>query len=112
MKIHSLFLSLALLVSPILAAAKDNSAPSVPAVSTNASVSASASAKASPDESALVEHGHYTNKQGQTVHSPAHSKDGKAPAGASAKCGDGTFSFSKNHRGTCSHHGGVSEWLD
>ena len=24
--------------------------------------------------------------------------------------GDGTYSFSENRRGTCSHHGGVSRW--
>jgi len=65
----------------------------------------------SPNEAQLVEHGHYTNKKGQDVHSPAHTKDGKAPAGATAKCRDGTYSFSKSHRGTCSRHGGVAEWI-
>lgn len=64
-----------------------------------------------PDESQLVEHGQYHNKSGQDVHSPAHTKNGKAPAGATAKCGDGTFSFSKHRSGTCSRHGGVAEWL-
>jgi hypothetical protein len=34
------------------------------------------------------------------------------PAGASAVCGDRTYSFSASRRGTCSHHGGVREWLD
>src|SRR5262249_35136753 len=33
------------------------------------------------------------------------------PPGASAICRDGTFSFSQNRRGTCSHHGGVARWL-
>lgn len=33
------------------------------------------------------------------------------PAGALAICRDGTYSFSANRRGTCSHHGGVSRWL-
>lgn len=64
-----------------------------------------------PDEAALVEHGHYTNKKGDTVHSPAHTKDGKVPAGASAKCRDGSYSFSRSSRGTCSRHGGVGSWL-
>ncbi|WP_407059127.1 DUF3761 domain-containing protein [Ralstonia syzygii subsp. celebesensis] len=64
-----------------------------------------------PDESQLVEHSHYRNKSGQDVHSPAHTKSGKAPAGATAKCGDGTYSFSKHRSGTCSRHGGVAEWL-
>jgi len=27
-----------------------------------------------------------------------------------ARCLDGTYSYSANHRGTCSWHGGVAEW--
>lgn len=64
-----------------------------------------------PDESQLVEHGKYTNKKGESVHSPAHTRDGKAPQGASAKCRDGTYSFSHSRSGTCSRHGGVASWL-
>ncbi|WP_414676495.1 DUF3761 domain-containing protein [Longimicrobium sp.] len=33
-----------------------------------------------------------------------------APSGATARCRDGTPSFSTHRRGTCSHHGGVAEW--
>ena len=33
------------------------------------------------------------------------------PIGVSALCKDGTYSYSQNRRGTCSHHGGVKEWL-
>lgn len=44
-----------------------------------------------------------------TTRSPVRSDT--APAGASARCRDGTYSFSQNRRGTCSHHGGVAEWL-
>ncbi len=36
--------------------------------------------------------------------------NGSIPAGATAHCADGTYSFSLNHRGTCSHHGGVVQW--
>src|SRR6478752_5814445 len=35
-----------------------------------------------------------------------------APPGATALCRDGTYSDSKHHSGTCSHHGGVKRWLD
>ena len=35
----------------------------------------------------------------------------QVPAGASARCRDGTYSFSQSRQGTCSHHGGVAEWL-
>lgn len=53
---------------------------------------------------------HYTNSDGQRVHSPAYSSGGP-PAGATAQCRDGTYSFSQHHSGTCSHHGGVDHWL-
>ena len=55
---------------------------------------------------------YYTNVDQQEVHSPAYSESGEAPDGASAQCGDGTYSFSMHHSGTCSHHGGVSDWLN
>ena len=53
---------------------------------------------------------YYTNRDGQRVQSPTYSNT--IPAGATAQCRDGTYSFSRNHRGTCSHHGGVAKWLD
>jgi peptidoglycan hydrolase-like protein with peptidoglycan-binding domain len=52
----------------------------------------------------------YTNVSGAQVHSPAYSSHG-VPAGATAQCKDGTYSFSLHHSGTCSHHGGVATWL-
>lgn len=63
-----------------------------------------------PDESQLQEHGHYVNHDGHVVHSPAHSQNGSVPVGATARCGDGTYSFSQHHSGTCSRHHGVAEW--
>ncbi len=54
---------------------------------------------------------YYTNTAGNEVHAPAYSHDGSVPAGASAKCADGTYSFSQSRRGTCSGHGGVAQWL-
>jgi uncharacterized protein YraI len=53
----------------------------------------------------------YTNSQGVHVPSPTQTADGKAPAGATAQCRDGSYSFSASRRGTCSHHGGVARWL-
>ncbi|MEK7070878.1 MAG: DUF3761 domain-containing protein [Patescibacteria group bacterium] len=52
---------------------------------------------------------YYTNSAGNEIHSPAYAPS--QPAGASARCRDGTYSFSASRRGTCSHHGGVAEWL-
>lgn len=62
------------------------------------------------DSASLSNNNHYTNVDGDTVHSPAFSNTGSMPAGASARCRDGTYSFSQNRRGTCSHHGGVAQW--
>ncbi|MCP2336054.1 DUF3761 domain-containing protein [Actinomadura rupiterrae] len=45
---------------------------------------------------------------------PSEPGDGggdHAPSGATALCRDGTYSFSAHRRGTCSHHGGVAQWL-
>ena len=33
------------------------------------------------------------------------------PAGATARCKDGSYSHAKTHRGACSGHGGVAEWM-
>lgn len=47
----------------------------------------------------------YLNVDGSCVERPDdHS------SGATAQCSDGTYSYSLNRRGTCSHHGGVAQW--
>lgn len=48
----------------------------------------------------------YVNSNGNYVPSPSSN-----PSGATAKCRDGTYSYSQSRQGTCSHHGGVAEWL-
>ena len=53
----------------------------------------------------------YINSRGQWIPSPTHTVDGQAPSGATARCRDGSYSFSQSRRGTCSWHGGVAEWL-
>lgn len=50
--------------------------------------------------------GYYKNSTGNCVQNP-----GDNPSGATAKCHDGTYSYSQSRSGTCSHHGGVAEWL-
>lgn len=52
---------------------------------------------------------YYTNSRGQRVRRPMKSQT--VPAGATAQCRDGSYSFSQSRRGTCSHHGGVATWL-
>lgn len=49
---------------------------------------------------------------GCVVNTPPRRPSSKsASAGATALCKDGTYSFSAHRSGTCSHHGGVKEWL-
>ncbi len=52
---------------------------------------------------------YYRNSKGEKVQSPTYYTS--PPAGATAICKDGTYSFSRSRRGTCSHHGGVRKWL-
>lgn len=64
-----------------------------------------------PDEAKLESHKHYhSRRDGCDVHGPAKSRDGTKPEGASAKCRDGSWSFSHTRSGTCSRHGGVERW--
>ena len=53
--------------------------------------------------------GTYINSAGHRVPRPCDYDS--APSGATAKCADGTYSYSESRRGTCSHHGGVAKWL-
>jgi hypothetical protein len=50
--------------------------------------------------------GYYKNVDGLCVHSPSSN-----PQGATARCFDGTYSYSLHRQGTCSHHGGAEEWF-
>ncbi|TSD65650.1 G5 domain-containing protein [Aeromicrobium piscarium] len=58
---------------------------------------------------ATCPNGTYVNSAGNSVCRP-HESD-QAPAGATARCQDGTYSHSQSRRGTCSGHGGVAAWL-
>ena len=57
---------------------------------------------------AFCDDAHYVNVSGHCVRRPVHAN--QSPPGATAKCNDGTWSFSEHHRGMCSHHGGVAFW--
>ena len=43
---------------------------------------------------------------------PGAAKGGSPPPGATARCRDGTYSYSQHHAGACSHHRGVATWLE
>jgi hypothetical protein len=64
-----------------------------------------------PVEDQLQQHGSYLNAKGETVHAPSTSGTGGAPDGATARCADGSYSFSHSRSGTCSRHGGAALWL-
>jgi len=51
----------------------------------------------------------YVNVDGIRVRSPVFTET--KPDGATARCRDGSYSFSQHRSGTCSHHGGVAEWF-
>jgi hypothetical protein len=74
----------------------------------------SAPAAAAPTAGAMVVScpaGTYENSRGRCVRRPTRTPNNRPPAGATARCRDGTYSFSQSRRGTCSHHGGVAAWL-
>lgn len=80
----------------------------------NAPSSSSSSAKEPPSEAKgedknCSDNGTYVNSKGETVKRPETCAS--APKGATARCRDGSYSFSHSHRGTCSHHGGVAKSL-
>lgn len=56
--------------------------------------------------------GYYINRDGDEVPRPCGDwrHDREPPPGATAKCNDGTWSWSRHPSasGTCSHHGGIS----
>jgi hypothetical protein len=72
--------------------------------------SASTNARNSPaTQTTCTDNGTYVNGHGQKVERPENCSS--APQGATAQCRDGTYSFSRTRRGTCSHHGRVAKWL-
>ncbi|MFD3419993.1 DUF3761 domain-containing protein [Streptomyces decoyicus] len=52
-----------------------------------------------------------TGSEGSGGSASGGEEQPQAPAGASARCNDGTYSYSGHRRGTCSHHHGVAVWL-
>jgi hypothetical protein len=61
------------------------------------------------DESKLANHDCYLNRDHQETHRPTTTADDVKPVGASAKCADGQYSFSRHRSGTCSSHGGLAQ---
>ena len=51
----------------------------------------------------------YVNSDGRCVPRPENSPT-EGSLRATARCRDGTYSYSQHRSGTCSHHGGVANW--
>jgi len=61
-------------------------------------------------ENATKKAGKATKEGAQTAANAVKPKPSDAPADATAKCKDGSYSHATQHRGACSGHGGVAEW--
>src|SRR5487761_1407189 len=71
----------------------------------SASIQATSAPQATPTpRAAPITKAHASNAPPQDPYAAAKA------AGASAVCADGSWSFSQNRSGTCSHHGGVHWW--
>ncbi|KPC52772.1 DUF3761 domain-containing protein [Amantichitinum ursilacus] len=64
-----------------------------------------------PAAAPTLEPGTFINQAGHVVRKAAPVVAGSAPAGATAHCGDNTYSFDQGRRGACRRHGGVADWL-
>lgn len=73
----------------------------------NTKTAAPETVKVAPKPTRVIDCGedYYRNVDGNCVHRPSDN-----PSGASARCRDGSYSYSQNRRGTCSGHGGVATW--
>ncbi|MFO1469275.1 MAG: DUF3761 domain-containing protein [Steroidobacteraceae bacterium] len=84
------------------------SGPAASGAAMSGAASAPAAAAAAPAAAA---------KSAPVAGAPAASRSsstaaaGSGPEGATAKCKDGAYSHSMSHKGACSHHGGVDQWL-
>jgi hypothetical protein len=100
--VHILLLALLLSSQQILSQAPSSAQPS-------ASSASARTAKPNQGNIKCTDNGTYVNSEGQTVQRPENCSG--PPREATAQCRDGSYSFSRNRRGTCSHHGGVARGL-
>ncbi|MBV8997310.1 MAG: DUF3761 domain-containing protein [Pseudonocardiales bacterium] len=84
-------------------------APTIAAARPASSAPASSAPASSAQESSSCDGDYYRNSDGNCVHRPQQAA--APPPGATARCNDGTYSFSQHRQGTCSSHHGVAQWL-
>lgn len=80
------------------------------ACSRHGGVDHSLTASAAPTVAAPAAPAATSGEASSSGKAPTVARPGDAPANATAKCRDNTYSASQTHSGTCSHHGGVAEW--
>lgn len=72
-----------------------------------AALAAAAGIATAPSHAAAAcRSGYYLNVSHVCVKRP-----GPSASGATARCRDGTYSYSRHASGTCSGHGGVGTWI-
>jgi Protein of unknown function (DUF3761) len=106
---HKLLVAALLLTLVPFQAIGQNQAPSQSAPSSGSSSAKAQSNQSGDKDKSCTDNGTYVNSKGETVKRPETCSS--APKEATAQCRDGSYSFSRSRRGTCSHHGGVAKWL-
>ncbi|KDN23283.1 DUF3761 domain-containing protein [Amycolatopsis rifamycinica] len=91
--------------APVVTSAPPTPQAAVPKVTTPKPKAPGTTAQAAP-KPAECGADYYRNSDGNCVHRPSDN-----PAGATALCKDGSYSYSQHRSGTCSGHGGVRTWL-
>jgi hypothetical protein len=84
-------------------------ATTAPVVKQQPAANPPAAKRTTTKQAASCSAGSYINVDSNCVPRPTQADS--APAGATAHCKDGTYSFSQHRQGTCSGHGGVAQWL-
>jgi hypothetical protein len=97
---------LVILIASAAAAAYTTAAPASTAYTPTSLATRAAAAQPVRVDALACRRGYYKNVSGHCVRRP-----GRDPRGATARCSDGTYSYSEHASGTCSHHGGVSRWI-
>lgn len=67
--------------------------------------------KAAAKETKAEEKAERKSEPSEARHTTRATAANTDPTNATAKCKDGTYSHAATHRGACSRHGGVAEWL-
>lgn len=96
----------ALVLVAIAAAAVCTASPAQAGFAPTSSATRLVATQSSDSYALVCRRGYYKNVSGHCVRRPSSD-----PRGATARCSDGSYSYSEHASGTCSHHGGVARWI-